>query len=112
MKSTHEGTEPKFRQCGFCGRMSPIHLVECPHCHETLPEMPRPRQAHTEDHGELRRGLLYLTLAGVIHYFAGGYSSMELPVQVPPLITLYLTPALFVLGLGFVGYGMVIRLSK
>jgi hypothetical protein len=64
------------------------------------------------DGGELRRGLLYMTLAGVIHYFAAGYSTYELPVRIPEMVTLYLTPALFVLGLGFAVYGFVNRLSS
>jgi hypothetical protein len=69
------------------------------------------RKRSRGDGGRLRRGLLYMFLAGVIHYFAGGYSSMRLPVEIPPMVTQYLTPALFLLGLGFCLYGVVSRVN-
>lgn len=101
----------KFRQCGHCGRMVPVGIIECPHCRQELPELPRMRKPVRVDGGEMRRGLLYMTLAGVIHYFAGGYSTMQLPVQIPEMVTQYMTPALFLLGLGFAVYGLVNRVS-
>jgi hypothetical protein len=48
---------------------------------------------------EIRRGLLYMFLAAVIYYFAGGYSAMNLPFPIDPLVTVYLSPLLFVSGL-------------
>ena len=102
----------KFRQCGFCGRMSSIGLEQCPHCHETFPELPQVRKRSRSDGGRLRRGLLYMMLAGVVHYFAAGYSSMPLPVEISPIVTQYMTPALFMLGLAFGVYGVVTRASS
>jgi len=40
----------------------------------------RPRS--TAGRLQIRRGLLYMLLAGVIQYFAGGYSSFTVPVGV------------------------------
>jgi hypothetical protein len=92
--------------------MSPVGIPECPHCHESFPDLPQVKLRRSSDGGELRRGLLYMTLAGVIHYFAGGYSSWQLPVDIPPPVIHYLTPALFVLGLGFAVFGLTTRFSS
>ena len=54
---------------------------------------------------QIRRGLLYMLLAGVIQYFAAGYSSFTLPISVPPVVTTYLAPVVFVSGLGLGIYG-------
>jgi len=54
----------------------------------------------------IRRGLLYMLLAGVIHYFAAGYSGVALPVAVPSMVTQYLTPILFLCGLSLGLYGV------
>lgn len=110
MVTTSRSTAMKFRQCGQCGRMAPVGLVECPHCKHELPPMPVLRKSSYTDGGVLRRGLLYMTLAAVTHYFAGGYSTIELPVQIPEFVTQYLTPAVFVLGLAFALVGLVNRL--
>lgn len=100
------------RQCSYCGKLSPDYLRTCPGCREDFPDAPTTRKEYSAGRGEMRRGLLYLLLAGVIHYFASGYSSMELPVEVSPMITLYLTPALAVGGLGFVIFGFVSRRTR
>jgi hypothetical protein len=57
----------------------------------------------------IRRGLLYMLLAGVIHYFAAGYSGVALPVAVPSMVTHYLTPILFLCGLSLGLYGVYLR---
>jgi hypothetical protein len=57
----------------------------------------------------IRRGLLYMLLAGVIHYFAAGYSGVALPVAVPSMVTQYLTPILFLCGLSLGSYGVYLR---
>ena len=54
---------------------------------------------------EMRRGLLYILLAVIVHYFAGGYSAFQLPVVVPAFVTAYLTPLLFLAGVGLEVYG-------
>jgi hypothetical protein len=50
-----------------------------------------------------------MLLAGVIQYFAGGYSSFTVPVGVSPIITAYLAPVVFLSGLGLVIYGLYLR---
>jgi hypothetical protein len=46
-----------------------------------------------------------MLLAAVIHYFAASYSPMRLSVPISPLVTAYLSPLLFVGGLGMTLYG-------
>jgi hypothetical protein len=50
-----------------------------------------------------------MLLAGVIQYFAAGYSSLTLPVEVHPAVTTYLAPVDFVSGLGLLIYGLYLR---
>lgn len=49
-----------------------------------------------------------MLLAAVIHYYAGSYSPMTLPVPISPLVTTYLSPLLFLSGLGMTVYGYFI----
>ncbi len=57
--------------------------------------------------GMIRRGLLYMLLAAVLFYFAGGYNPMEFPLNViPPVLDIYL-PLLFLGGLGMVLLAMI-----
>ncbi len=57
-----------------------------------------------------------MLLGAVIHYFAGGYGApvfqIPLPAPVMPLLTQYLTPLLFLGGLGFTVYGLVLKLKS
>ena len=50
-----------------------------------------------------------MLLAAVIHFFAGGYSAMDLPYPIDPVVTVYLSPLLFLGGLGLTLYGFYIR---
>ncbi len=93
------------RQCPFCGKHLRRHLAECPHCHETLPQVRISERPRGEGGQQIRRGLLYMFLAAVVQYFAGGYSPMHLPFPVSPIVTLYLSPLLFLSGLGLSLYG-------
>jgi len=58
-------------------------------------------------HDQIRRGLLYMLLGAVIHYFAGGYGApvfqIPLPAPIMPLLTQYLTPLLFPRWTGIYG---------
>jgi len=57
---------------------------------------------------QIRRGLLYMLLAGVIYYFAAGYAKpLEIPVAIQPAVVSYLCPLLFLGGLGLTIYGLV-----
>jgi hypothetical protein len=50
-----------------------------------------------------------MLLAAVIHFFAGGYSAMELPFPIQPVVTVYLAPLLFLSGLGLTLYGFYLH---
>jgi hypothetical protein len=56
-----------------------------------------------------------MLLAGVIHYFAGGYGAplqIPLPAPVLPFVTQYLTPLIFLGGLGLTLYGLFLRIRS
>jgi hypothetical protein len=59
----------------------------------------------------IRQGLLCILLAAVVHYFAGGYSAMQLPYPIQPIVTVYLSPLLFLSGLGLSSFGLYVRLT-
>ncbi len=62
-----------------------------------------------ESSGMIRRGLLYMLLAAVLFYFAGGYNPMEFPLNViPPVLDIFL-PLLFLRGLGMVLLAVIRR---
>lgn len=50
-----------------------------------------------------------MLLGAVIYYFSAGYSRMTLPFAVPPVVTAYLAPTVFLAGLGLVLYGFYLR---
>ena len=97
------------RPCVFCGKSILAHLSRCPHCREDIPKVQLSSRPRTGGQLQIRRGLLYMLLAGVIQYFAAGYSSFTLPVQVPPVVTAYLAPVVFISGLGLLIYGLILR---
>jgi hypothetical protein len=100
------------RQCPYCGKLLSRNDPQCPHCRETLPQIRIPRVSSVAKRGQIRRGLLYMLLAAVIHYFAGGYSAMHLPFPIAPVVAVYLSPLLFLGGLGLTLYGFYLRISK
>src|SRR5713226_9248104 len=65
------------RTCVYCGKTMLSHLTRCPHCREDIPQV-RQAASRTRSGGreQIRRALLYMLLAGVIQYFAGGYSEV------------------------------------
>jgi hypothetical protein len=98
------------RQCPYCGKSMYASLADCPYCHETIPEI-RTVAPSRSDGGRhrIRRGLLYMLLAAIIHFFAGGYSAMEVPFPIQPVVTVYLAPLLFLGGLGLSLYGFYLH---
>jgi hypothetical protein len=108
MNSSQGQAEPT-RQCVHCGKPVRTHLRQCPYCREMIPEVPVPRRWGSDGRREIRRGLLYMLLAAVIYYFAGGYSKMNLPLSISPMVTAYLSPLVFFSGLGLSLYGVVLR---
>lgn len=100
------------RMCVFCGKPMPASLTRCPACREEVPRVHLssvPGVSRKAGGPQMRRGFLYMLLAGVIQFFAGGYSGMNLPIVVSPLITTYLAPLVFVAGLGLLLYGLILR---
>jgi hypothetical protein len=57
----------------------------------------------------MRRGLLYMLLAGIIYYFGGGYSTFAMPIPIPDAVTTYLAPLLFLAGFGLCIYGFYLK---
>jgi len=94
----------------------PAHLTQCPFCREAVPQVQLSRRNGTGWRRHVRRGLLYMLLAGVIHYFAGGYGApifkIPLPAPVMPLVTQYLTPLVFLGGLGLTVYGLFLKIKS
>jgi hypothetical protein len=106
------------RQCPFCGKMISDRHSHCPFCREAVPPAPGSQAAVRGstvqgDGGnrKIRQGLLYMLLAGVIQYFAGGYagSFLRVPIQVQPVVTSYFVPLLFLCGLGLSIYGFFLH---
>ena len=101
------------RTCVYCGKPFAARLNRCPFCREEVPEVRVSRSGGPDGRTQIRRGLLYMFLAAVIHYFAGGYSSpLQLPVAITPIVTSYLTPLMFLGGLGFTLYGLYRRIKS
>ena len=111
MASTSQAQSQPMRGCPFCGKPVRLEASQCPFCREAIPEV-RLRGSYlaAEGRAKIRRGLLYVLLAGIIHYFAAGYSGLTLPVTVPAVVTSYGTPALFICGLGLILYGAYLYL--
>lgn len=97
------------RPCVFCGKQVLTTLSRCPHCREEIPQVRLAARPRTGGGQQIRRGLLYMLLAGVIQYFASGASGFAVPVQIPPAVTTYLAPAVFISGLGLLIYGFILR---
>jgi hypothetical protein len=93
------------RQCPYCGIAVSVERSECPHCHAAIPEVRMRREHDFHSDAEIRKGLLYVLLAAVIYYFAAGYSAMQVPFPVQPVVTSILSPMLFLGGLGLVLHG-------
>ena len=100
------------RQCPHCGKEVFDRMTQCPYCREALPAIPQIRVNGTrnaEGRGKIRQGLLCVLLAGVVHYFAGGYSLMQLPFPIQPIVTVYLSPLLLLSGLGLSSFGFYLQ---
>jgi DNA-binding helix-hairpin-helix protein with protein kinase domain len=112
-------TAGEMRRCAFCGKHMASHLMQCPFCREAVPQVqlsPLRNKSGSDGQSQIRRGLLYMLLGGVVHYFAGGYGApifqIPLPAPVMPLVTQYLTPLLFLGGLGFTIYGLFLKVKS
>lgn len=99
------------RQCPFCGKLLRPETLTCPFCRADLPPPVAQSRADRSLAGntQIRRGSLYMLLAGVLYYFAAGYSTFELPVTIAPFVTDLVLPLLFLSGLGLAAYGAYYR---
>jgi len=101
-----------MQRCAYCGKQMAANLKQCPFCREAVPQVQLSRRTGPDGRRHIRRGLLYMLLAGVIHYFAAGYGSpfqIPLPAPILPLVTQYGTPLLFLGGLGLTIYGLFLK---
>jgi hypothetical protein len=89
-------------------------MNRCPYCREEVAEVRLAAVTRSGKDGrrEIRRGLIYMLLGAVIHYFAGGYSALSLPYPLNPLVTTYLSPAVFLGGMGMCLYGIFLRMRS
>jgi hypothetical protein len=100
------------RQCPHCGKDVFDRMTQCPYCREALGPVPqvrgdRVRQA--DGRWKIRQGLLCILLGAVVHYFAGGYSAMQLPLVIQPIVTTYLSPLLLLSGAGLALFGFYLK---
>jgi|ERR1700674_3226428 len=104
-----------MRRCSFCGKYMSARLTQCPFCREAVPQVQLSRRTGPNGRHQIRRGLLYMLLAGVVHYFAAGYGApfqIPLPAPVLPLVTQYLTPLVFLGGLALTLYGLFLKIRS
>jgi hypothetical protein len=102
-----------MRECPYCGKMVYDRLTQCTKCRETLPPVKVTGRSHaqaSEGSNKIRRGLLFMLLAAVIGYFASGSSPFQIPVFVPHAVIVYLSPLLFLSGLGLSIQGVYLHL--
>jgi hypothetical protein len=98
-----------LRQCPFCGVPVSKIAKQCPVCREVIGATAAPAAravATPARRGFVRRGLLYMLMAGVLYYFSAGYSALPLPVLVTSAVTAILVPLLFLGGLGLTIFGI------
>jgi hypothetical protein len=100
------------RQCPYCGKPVAKHLASCPHCREGVSQVKVKAAPPAAKKGQLSRGILYMLLALVIHYAAQQASTMNLPFSIHPAVTSYLSPMLFLGGLGLALYGFLSRATS
>ena len=113
MASSARASSGDTRLCPYCGKPITSRLTRCPICREEIQDVKFVGRAYgPEAREKMRRGLLYILLAAITHYFAAGYSTFTLPVTIPTFVTLYLTPLLFLAGVGYELYGVVLYLKS
>ncbi len=96
------------RECPFCGKKISGAFRDCPHCHETLPELRVVKSSSSSGRGgPLRRGLMYMMLVAFTYYLLSANSPLKLPTMpFAPVLTTYLLPLFFLASLGMAMYGI------
>lgn len=99
------------RPCPHCGAAVSEKATHCPKCREHMGERLQMFRGGAPEGGkEIRRGLLYMWLSAILYYFAAGHSSpINFPVPFVPILTEYLLPFLFLLGVGMTTFGLYRR---
>ena len=100
------------RRCPFCGKAASDRLKQCPFCREAIPEISLSKDRNPEGRRKIRRGFLYMLLAGVIYYFSSGIGSWQLPVAIQPMVITYLSALVFFGGLSLVFYGLYLHFKS
>jgi hypothetical protein len=103
----------EMRQCIHCGKPIRRGLAQCPYCREAQTEVSvTSKPVKTGSGGHFRTGLLLILLAGIIQYFSGGYSPLELPDQLTSPALTYAVPVLAVAGVAMILYGIFVQIRK
>ena len=98
------------KQCAYCGEFVGETVKRCPNCREEIPDRVVLHKA-PQGGPEIRRGLLYMLLGATVYYFTRPESSLPIPIPIPSMVTTYLLPFLFLLGLGFALFGGLRRIG-
>jgi hypothetical protein len=85
-------------------------VKQCPSCREAIAERVEIRKT-PQGGAEIRRGLLYMLLGATFYYFTTPHSPVPMPFPIPPVVTTYMLPILFLLGLGFAIIGGMRRMG-
>jgi len=97
------------RECPFCGKQVYDRLIQCPYCREALPQVRVSGGASSPGTGKILRGIFCMLAAAVVGYIATGSSGWKPPIPIPPPVIMYLSPFLFLLGLGLSLHGLYLR---
>jgi hypothetical protein len=97
------------RECPFCGKPVYDRLIQCPYCRETLPEIRVASRLSSAGNGKILRGLFCMLAAAALGYLATGSGGWKPPIPIPPPVITYLSPLLFLLGLGLGLHGLYLR---
>lgn len=100
-----------LRQCPHCGAYVDDSLASCTNCREDISaRAPSKTRDPMAGRHQMRRGMMYTWLSAIILYFTGGYSSLVIPFEVPPLLNEYVLPFMILAGLGLFLYGVILRI--